>query len=417
MNRGQKNLQLTVLSCFAAAFLFFAVTPVQTYPPFLAKAKQLGLPAQDCTYCHVNASGGEPFNARGNWLVAEKEKRSASAVDVAWLKEYKEEGESKGKDAEEKKTEEKKTEEPPAADKKNDPGSAASAEPMTGGKRRGQKVTSAAASTVAVGRGPEPVRALSASMKGNEIAARLGNDRPGFNYVVTGAEMVDGKLQLKGMIKPAQGGAGESASAILVGTLSRARNPWPSANDSQAAARTRAANNNNAAAQQGAAATTGGNPAPAAGQTQQQGRETRNPENTAQLGSLSQSTQPTARTTQTPTAPQGQRPSAGEANEQSQSLYSGDMAVGLGCEIIYLKMKLPAKMAAAAQTQGQPVQVGVVLAPTDNKSGEEINNQLCRVVHAMSSVGGGGDAQAQIDQLNRLLASNGGSASAGRGGR
>ena len=35
-------------------------------PAFLAKAQDLGYPAKDCTYCHVNAGGGAPWNDRGN---------------------------------------------------------------------------------------------------------------------------------------------------------------------------------------------------------------------------------------------------------------------------------------------------------------------------------------------------------------
>ena len=57
------------------------------YPPFVAKAKKFG--AKDCRFCHVNLEGGEPFNARGQWLIKEKEKRSADAVDPEWLVDYK----------------------------------------------------------------------------------------------------------------------------------------------------------------------------------------------------------------------------------------------------------------------------------------------------------------------------------------
>ncbi|HVF87052.1 MAG TPA: nuclear transport factor 2 family protein [Pyrinomonadaceae bacterium] len=77
---------------FALLYLSLTVLNVQSYPPFLNKAKQLGLPAKDCSYCHVNASGGDPLGDRAKWLVEEKKKRGASAVDVAWLKEYKEPG-------------------------------------------------------------------------------------------------------------------------------------------------------------------------------------------------------------------------------------------------------------------------------------------------------------------------------------
>ena len=57
------------------------------YPPFVAKAKKFG--AKDCRFCHVNLEGGEPHNARGLWLIKEKEKRSADAVDPEWLVDYK----------------------------------------------------------------------------------------------------------------------------------------------------------------------------------------------------------------------------------------------------------------------------------------------------------------------------------------
>ena len=57
------------------------------YPPFLAKAKKYG--AKDCRFCHVNAEGGTPFNDRGKWLIAEKERRQADVVDPDWLAGYK----------------------------------------------------------------------------------------------------------------------------------------------------------------------------------------------------------------------------------------------------------------------------------------------------------------------------------------
>lgn len=57
------------------------------YPPFVAKARKFG--ARDCRFCHINPEGAPPFNARGNWLVKEKEKRKADAVDPEWLVTYK----------------------------------------------------------------------------------------------------------------------------------------------------------------------------------------------------------------------------------------------------------------------------------------------------------------------------------------
>ncbi|MCA1602250.1 MAG: nuclear transport factor 2 family protein [Acidobacteria bacterium] len=88
MNEKHIATRIIICATFALFFLAVTVTNVRSYPPFLSKAKSLGLPATDCTYCHVNASGGEPYDARGKWLIEEKKKRGASAVDVAWLKEY-----------------------------------------------------------------------------------------------------------------------------------------------------------------------------------------------------------------------------------------------------------------------------------------------------------------------------------------
>jgi hypothetical protein len=57
------------------------------YPPFLAKSRKFG--AKDCTFCHVDPLGGPPWNDRGKWLIAEKDRRKADIVDVEWLADYK----------------------------------------------------------------------------------------------------------------------------------------------------------------------------------------------------------------------------------------------------------------------------------------------------------------------------------------
>jgi hypothetical protein len=56
------------------------------YPPFLPKAKKFG--AKDCRFCHVKMEGGEPYTARGQWLIKEKARRKADAVDPEWLADY-----------------------------------------------------------------------------------------------------------------------------------------------------------------------------------------------------------------------------------------------------------------------------------------------------------------------------------------
>ena len=54
------------------------------------KAKAAGFDA-NCLYCHnekLPTKAKVTHNDRGKWLVAEKEKRKAKEVDVAWLKDY-----------------------------------------------------------------------------------------------------------------------------------------------------------------------------------------------------------------------------------------------------------------------------------------------------------------------------------------
>jgi hypothetical protein len=57
------------------------------------QAKAAGVDAKNCQYCHVDKlpkkdAGLHESNDVGKWLIAQKEKRSAKAVDGAWLKDY-----------------------------------------------------------------------------------------------------------------------------------------------------------------------------------------------------------------------------------------------------------------------------------------------------------------------------------------
>ena len=55
-------------------------------PEFLAPAVAFG--AQDCLFCHLEPGGGREWNARGHWLLAEKQRRGSEQVDTAWLGGY-----------------------------------------------------------------------------------------------------------------------------------------------------------------------------------------------------------------------------------------------------------------------------------------------------------------------------------------
>src|SRR5215475_12860902 len=77
----------------------------KAYPAFLRKAQKFG--AKNCLYCHKQPTGGEGWNERGEWLIAEKERRKADAVDPEWLVDYKEGAKKDAENKEEKKVENK----------------------------------------------------------------------------------------------------------------------------------------------------------------------------------------------------------------------------------------------------------------------------------------------------------------------
>jgi hypothetical protein len=71
-----------------------AAVPAAATPQMIKQAKDAGLPAQNCQYCHVAAmpkkEGFKPddLNERGKWLLSEKEKQKATEVKPEWLKNY-----------------------------------------------------------------------------------------------------------------------------------------------------------------------------------------------------------------------------------------------------------------------------------------------------------------------------------------
>ncbi len=73
--------------------LFFAATAFAGLA-LQKEAKKAGFEANNCLYCHnekLPKKGAATQNARGQFLVDEKAKRKAEAIDVNWLKDYKEE--------------------------------------------------------------------------------------------------------------------------------------------------------------------------------------------------------------------------------------------------------------------------------------------------------------------------------------
>ncbi len=83
-----KNLIKLSIAIVIIAGVLGSSLSTHAYPPFLRKAQKFG--AKDCLYCHKEPEGGEGWNDRGQWLIAEKERRKADAVDVEWLADFKE---------------------------------------------------------------------------------------------------------------------------------------------------------------------------------------------------------------------------------------------------------------------------------------------------------------------------------------
>jgi hypothetical protein len=114
-----KGLKLSIAFIFVVGVIAALAGESFGYPPLLAKARKFG--AKDCTFCHVDPDGGPPWNERGKWLIAEKERRAADTVDVEWLADYKPGKVGDQKPAEPAKTDDKKPSAPAPQPGKVDP--------------------------------------------------------------------------------------------------------------------------------------------------------------------------------------------------------------------------------------------------------------------------------------------------------
>jgi len=80
----------------AALVLSVAVWPLgaEATPKLLKEAKDSGMAAQNCQYCHVSklpkkeGFKSDDLNERGRWMLGEKEKQKAKDVKGEWLKSY-----------------------------------------------------------------------------------------------------------------------------------------------------------------------------------------------------------------------------------------------------------------------------------------------------------------------------------------
>jgi hypothetical protein len=90
MKKADSRFALTAILLFWAGWIALAASSTATMP-IQRKAKGLGFPADNCLYCHnekLPKKGAVTHNTRGEWLLAEKEKRRAKEVDANWLKYY-----------------------------------------------------------------------------------------------------------------------------------------------------------------------------------------------------------------------------------------------------------------------------------------------------------------------------------------
>jgi hypothetical protein len=79
-----------VFSAVATALVLAGSRPAYATLEMQKKAKAAGYEA-NCLYCHnekLPKKSAVTHNDRGKWLVAEKDKRKAKEIDVAWLKGY-----------------------------------------------------------------------------------------------------------------------------------------------------------------------------------------------------------------------------------------------------------------------------------------------------------------------------------------
>jgi hypothetical protein len=90
MKKSEIGMSMVVAIMGVVAWLAGTGTATATLP-IQKKAKELGYPATNCQYCHVDKlprKGASAGNDRGTWLHEEKEKRKAKDADPAWLKDY-----------------------------------------------------------------------------------------------------------------------------------------------------------------------------------------------------------------------------------------------------------------------------------------------------------------------------------------
>jgi len=90
MSKSVSRLGIMIVALVWAGWIAF--TGVSSADMEIQKqAKAAGVDVKNCQSCHTAAlpkKDSHDLNDAGKWLVAEKDKRGASKVDGAWLKDY-----------------------------------------------------------------------------------------------------------------------------------------------------------------------------------------------------------------------------------------------------------------------------------------------------------------------------------------
>ena len=78
-------------AALVAMALLLAAAPAHATLKMQKAAKDAGFDATNCLYCHnekMPAKGKVTNNARGEFLVKQKEAKKAKEVDMTWLKDF-----------------------------------------------------------------------------------------------------------------------------------------------------------------------------------------------------------------------------------------------------------------------------------------------------------------------------------------
>jgi hypothetical protein len=194
----------------------------------------------------------------------------------------------------------------------------------------------------------EPLRVINGQLSDHTVAGEFSvNGRnASFTFTFTRAEIAGGRLQLSGAFS-AENQLSQTLTARLVGVMANAANPWPSARQEK-------------------------------------------PKDKAKAQVATEKPKDKAKA---------------QVTEQTQSLYAqADTATS--CGLLFLRMELPPRLRTAMGAGSEPMQMGIVLAPIDNRKGEEINQGICQVYKMLGNKAAGGNLLASLDALNRLLVSS-----------